>query len=86
MDSLVFSVCVRELAKVAGLEKTALTRQAKILKALVAKGDIGAANALAKKLHRAGALKVSGPGTQLKTLGGGAEGVAHTVIGAKDAG
>lgn len=63
------------------LEKIAATRQVKMLRQLFASGQTGAAEDLAKNLHSAGVLKVTGPGTQLKHLGRGAEGVATTVIG-----
>lgn len=63
------------------LEKIAATRQVKMLRQLFASGQTGAAEDLAKNLHSAGVLKVTGPGTQLKHLGSGAEGVATTVIG-----
>lgn len=76
MDILYFEAFVKEAA----------TRQLKELRKLFTSGNAAAGEALAAKLHAAGVLKVTGPGSQLKELGGGAEGVAHTVIGAGNSG
>jgi hypothetical protein len=73
------------LATVQAFQKQAATRQLKIMRSLFNQGRIQEAEQLARKLHQAGALKVTGPGSSLKSLGSGAEGVAHAVIGAKDA-
>jgi len=65
------------------MTKVGATRQLKILRQLVRAGKVRQAEQFANRLHRAGALKVTGPGSQLGYLGGGAEGAAHTVVGAK---
>jgi superfamily II DNA or RNA helicase len=70
-------------AQLSDMEKEAATRQVKILRKLVASGNIDKARKMAKELYEAGVLKVSGPGTNLKRLGAGAEAVADLVVGAK---
>lgn len=65
--------------------KTAATRQVKEVQKLVDAGRIDEAKAMAAKLEAAGVLKKSTPGTTLKRLGAGREGIADLVLGAKDA-
>jgi hypothetical protein len=54
------------------------------MRELARAGDLAGVESMARKLHAAGKLKISGPGTQLHRLGVGAEGVAHLTIGAAD--
>jgi len=67
------------------MEKFALRRGAKMVKALISKGNLPGANQLAGKFKGTGALKETGPGSQMKFLGSGGEGPAHLVAGARDA-
>lgn len=55
------------------------------LRALVEQGDNEGFQRLVEMLDNAGALKRTGPGTQIKHLGAGKEGLATLVVGAKDA-
>ena len=66
------------------MEKLALPRQLKIVQKMLQEGDKSGAEALLAKLHASGTLKVTDQGSQLTRLGGGAEGVAHTTVGAKN--
>lgn len=65
--------------------KVAAPRQIKEIRKLVASGDIPGARRLTRALQKAGVLKTTSQGTQLKHLGSGAEGVGTLVVGAKDA-
>ena len=65
--------------------KIAATRQVKEIQKLVDAGKFDEARAMAAKLEAAGVLKKSRPGTPLKRLGVGREGVADLVLGAADA-
>lgn len=67
------------------LEKVALTRGQTIIKNLVAKGKVGQAEATAERFVAKGAIKTTAQGSQLRTLGGGSEGIATLTAGAKDA-
>lgn len=67
------------------LEKVAAPRHIKVIRDLIQKGERKKAEALIKKLQSAGVLKTTGPGTNIKRLGSGAEGVADLVVGGKGA-
>lgn len=67
------------------MEKISAPRALKEIRKLIQAGDTAGAAAMAKRFTEKGALKVTGPGSQLKHLGSGIEAQATLVAGAKDA-
>lgn len=64
--------------------KLAAPRQLREVRKLFDAGKVDEANALTRRLHDAGALKVTDQGSLVRGLGSGAEGLAETVVGATD--
>ena len=63
--------------------KLAASRSVKMMRQMASQGNMSGVQDMAKQLHAGGALKISGPGTNLSRLGTGAEAIADTVVGAK---
>jgi hypothetical protein len=64
--------------------KLAAPRQLREVRKLFSEGKVDAANALTRRLQDAGVLKVTDEGSLVRELGSGAEGLAETVVGARD--